>query len=375
MTHDSGPPPHPAPWAETPPAAAGLDPAGLAAAVGFALAHESPWPRDIRAHLEAGFFEPPPDNAIIGPVRPRGGPNGVILRHGRPVARWGDPRQVDMTFSVAKSYLALLAGLAVADGLIPDLDAPVGELVEDGGFDSPQNRGITWRQQLQNSSEWEGTLFGKSDRIDRGRNLQLEGKGRKGEPRPLQPPGTYWEYNDVRVNRLALALLRRFGRPLPEVFAERIMQPIGASADWSWHGYETSWVEVEGRRLQSVSGGGHWGGGVFIHAEDQARIGQLVLQDGVWAGRRLLPEGWVAACRTPCALNPHYGLLWWLNTDRTRWPAASAESICFSGAGGNITWIDPPSGIVAVLRWIDATRLNGFMQAVGAALRGPAPAA
>jgi hypothetical protein len=154
MTHDSGPPPHPAPWAETPPAAAGLDPAGLAAAVGFALAHESPWPRDIRAHLEAGFFEPPPDNAIIGPVRPRGGPNGVILRHGRPVARWGDPRQVDMTFSVAKSYLALLAGLAVADGLIPDLDAPVGELVEDGGFDSPQNRGITWRQLLQNSSEW-----------------------------------------------------------------------------------------------------------------------------------------------------------------------------------------------------------------------------
>ena len=80
---------------------------------------------DIRAHIEAGFFEGPPDNAILGPVAPRGAPNGLVLRRGRLVAQWGDTRQVDMTFSVAKSYLAILAGLAVGDGLIPDLDAPV----------------------------------------------------------------------------------------------------------------------------------------------------------------------------------------------------------------------------------------------------------
>ncbi|TCZ66822.1 serine hydrolase domain-containing protein [Roseicella aquatilis] len=362
-------PPHPAPLPVTEPAALDLDPAALAAAVAHALMHESPWPRDIRAHLEGGFFEPPPDNAILGPVRPRGGPNGLILRHGRLAARWGDTRQVDMTFSVAKSYLAILAGIAHGDGLIPDLDARVAELVDDGGFEGPHNGAVTWRHLLQNTSEWEGTLFGKSDLIDRGRNLQVEGQGRKGLPRPLQRPGSHWEYNDVRVNRLSLALLRRFGRPLPGVFAERIMQPIGASAEWAWHGYETSWVEVAGRRVQSVSGGGHWGGGVFIHAEDQARIGQLVLQDGVWAGQRLLPEGWVAQCRTPCALNPQYGLLWWLNTGRSRWPAASAESHCFLGAGGNVTWVDPAAGIVAVLRWTDATRLDGFMAAVAAALR------
>ncbi|MDO9712052.1 serine hydrolase domain-containing protein [Paracraurococcus lichenis] len=362
-------PPHPAPLPAAPPEALGLDPAALSAAVDFALGHESPWPRDIRAHLEAGFFEGPPDNAILGPVRPRGGPNGLVLRHGRLAARWGDTRQVDMTFSVAKSYLAILAGIAVGDGLIPDLDAPVRDLVQDGGFEGPQNATVTWRQLLQNTSEWEGTLFGKSDLIDRGRNLQVEGQGRKGLPRPLHPPGRYWEYNDVRVNRLSLALLRRFGRPLPEVFAERIMGPIGASAEWEWHGYETSWVEVGGRHLQSVSGGGHWGGGVFIHAEDQARIGQLVLQDGVWAGRRLLPEGWVAQCRTASALNPHYGLLWWLNTGRSRWPSASAESFCFSGAGGNVTWVDPAAGLVAVLRWVDATRLDGVMARVDAAIR------
>ena len=128
---------------------------------------------------------------------------------------WGDTTQVDFTFSAAKSYLSMLAGIAVMDGLIRDLDEPVGRTVHDGGFEGPHNSAISWRQLLQNTSEWEGTLFGKSDVIDRNRNLAVEGKGRKGDPRPLQRPGEFWEYNDVRVNRLSLALLRRFGRPLP----------------------------------------------------------------------------------------------------------------------------------------------------------------
>src|SRR5215472_3825439 len=250
---------------------------GQPEAVRYAQAHETPWPRDLRAHLASGFFEPPPDNAILGPIRPRGGPNGLILRGGEVVAQWGDTRRVDFTFSVAKSYLSLLAGIAVADGLIAELDEPVGRTVRDGGFDGPHNGAITWRHLLQQTSEWKGTLFGKSDIVDRNRNLAVEGKGRKGDARPLQSPGTFWEYNDVRVNRLALALLQRFRRPLPEVFAERIMQPIGASSDWSWHGYHISAVEIGGRLVESVSGGSHWGGGVAIHAEDQARIGLLML--------------------------------------------------------------------------------------------------
>ena len=52
-------------------------------AIRYAQAHETPWPRDLRAHLDAGFFEPPPHNEILGPIRPRGGPNGLILRGGR----------------------------------------------------------------------------------------------------------------------------------------------------------------------------------------------------------------------------------------------------------------------------------------------------
>jgi CubicO group peptidase (beta-lactamase class C family) len=327
----------------------------------YALAHETPWPRDLRAHLEAGFFEAPPYNEILGPVRPRGGPNGLVLRGGAVVARWGDTGQADFTFSVAKSYLSLLAGVAVADGLIADIDDPVRRTVDDGGFDGPHNGAITWRHLLQQTSEWEGTLFGKSDIVDRNRSLAMEGKGRKGDARPLRPPGTFWEYNDVRVNRLALALLRVFRRPLPEVFAERIMRPIGASDDWSWHGYRTSMVEIDGRWICSVSGGSHWGGGVAMHAEDQARIGLLMLHRGVWQGRRLLPESWIAESLRPCALHSNYGLLWWLNTGRARYPAASEASFFASGAGGNIIWIDPTNDLVGVMRWMDPASVNGFI--------------
>ena len=101
---------------------------------------ETEWPVDLLAHMEAGYFEPPPDNEILGPTAPRGKPNGLILRGGRIVASWGDTRRVDMTFSVAKSYLSLVAGVAVADGLIESLDEPVGKTVDDGGFGSEQNR-------------------------------------------------------------------------------------------------------------------------------------------------------------------------------------------------------------------------------------------
>ncbi len=364
-------PPHGAPWPRATPAEAGFDRDRLAAAIGFVQAHESPWRRDLRAQLEAGNFEPPPDNAIIGPVAPRGGPNGLLLRHGKVVASWGDTRQVDMTFSCAKSYLSILAGVAVADGLIKDLDEPVARTVDDGGFAGTHNGAITWRQMLQLTSEWEGSLFGKSEQIDRNRSLASENAGRpagqKGAARPLQAPGTFWEYNDVRVNRLSLALLRRFGRALPAVFAERVMEPLGASRDWHWEGYETSFVDIGGAPVQSVSGGGHWGGGMFIHAEDQARIGLMMLAGGVWGRQRILPAGWVRESVTPCALNPRYGLFWWLNTDGSYQPSAPRDAFFAIGAGGNVTWVDPAHDLVAVLRWVDGTKLDAWIgQVLGA---------
>jgi CubicO group peptidase (beta-lactamase class C family) len=210
-------------------------------------------------------------------------------------------------------------------------------------------------------------LFGKADRIDRNRSLATEGRAKRGD-RALQVPGSYWEYNDVRVNRLSLALLRVLRRPLPEVFAERILRPIGGSDSWAWHGYDNALVEVDGQAMRSVPGGSHWGGGVFIHAEDQARIGLLALHRGTWGKQRILPESWFGQSLTPCALNASYGLLWWLNTHRARIPAAPESSFFAVGAGGNVTWIDPDHDLVAVLRWTDPQTIDGFVARVLAAL-------
>lgn len=351
------------------PAALGLDARRLADAVRFAEAHETPWPRDLRAHLEGGCFEPPPDNAILGPVAPRGGPGGMILSRGAVVASWGDTARADMTFSVAKSYLSLLAGLAHGDGLMPDLDEPISARVCSPHFDGPRNGAVTWRQMLSLTSEWEGTLWGKSDVIDRNRDLKREGKARKGEARPLRAPGTFWEYNDVRVNALALALLHLFRRPLPEVFRARIMDPIGASRDWSWHAYDNARVTIDGREMPSVPGGGHWGGGVFIGAADQARIGLLVARRGRWNGTPLIAESWFDAIAAPCALKPEYGLLWWLNTAGARAPAASPRSLFAIGAGGHVTWIEPKRDLVSVTRWLDPEAFADYAARVVAAVR------
>ncbi len=116
------PPRHGTPWPEAPADVAGMRWMWLEEAARFAKENETPWPYDLRLHLESGYFEPPPFNEILGPIRPRGPANGLVLRRGFKIASWGETDQVDFTFSAAKSYLSLLAGMAVMDGLIADLD-------------------------------------------------------------------------------------------------------------------------------------------------------------------------------------------------------------------------------------------------------------
>lgn len=356
-------------WARVPPARVGFDADALADAVAFAKANESRMDRDIAAALDGGHFsEPLPDGEIIGPTAPRGDPSGVVIRDGQVAAEWGPVDAPDMTFSVAKSYLSICAGLAVADGLIA-LDQPARESVPEL-FEAEQNRAITWRHLLTNTSEWEGTLWGKADRIDRNRSLDAAPGAAtlKGTHRDLQAPGAFWEYNDIRVNVLSYALMQVFRRPLPEVLRERVMDPIGASNDWRWEGYRNSWVEIDGRRMQSVSGGAHWGGGLFIPTLDHARVGLLMARGGVWDGQRLLPADYVAECRKPVALNPGYGLLWWLNTDRAQVPSAPETSFFAIGVGRNIIWMDPDRDLVSVVRWIEKPAFDGFAARVMAAM-------
>jgi CubicO group peptidase (beta-lactamase class C family) len=342
-------------------------------AISFAQAHEVAWTRDPAAEPErwgVHHDDPPPFNRLRGPVHARGGVSGVIQVGGREVAAWGEPDRADLTFSVAKTYLALLAGIAQSRGLL-DIGERVSERLPGIGFDSPHNRAITWEHLLTQTSEWEGTCFGMPDQVEHYRRVTHDPKpvlGKKGEKRALQAPGTYWEYNDVRINQLSLALLHVFRRPLPEVFMESVLAPIGGGEHFRWQGYDDAWVEIDGKRMQSVPGGTHWGAGISIGARDQARIAQLLLDGGAHAGRPLVPREWVQRMREPNAVAPFYGLLTWLNRDGSLFPDASRASWFMFGAGGNYVWIDPAHGMVAVVRWLDGTHAPGFVSRVARAL-------
>ena len=342
-------------------------------AITFAQSHEIPWPRDPAAdpaRWGVHHDDPPPFNRLRGPVHPRGGVSGVIRVRGEEVAAWGEPDRADQTYSVAKTYLALLAGIAHARGLLEP-----GERVSDRlpgiGFDSAHNRAITWEHLLTQTSEWQGECFGMPDQVEHYRRVSHDPKppaGKKGELRPLREPGSYWEYNDVRINQLSLALLHLFKRPLPEVFLESVLQPIGGGRDFRWEGYDDAWVEIDGQRMQSVPGGTHWGGGVKISARDQARIGQLLLDGGAHQGRQIIPREWVQRMHEPYAVAPFYGLLTWLNRDGRLFADASRASWFMFGAGGHMVWIDPDNEAVVVARWLDGAHSAGFVRRVAQAL-------
>ena len=135
----------------------------------FAQAQEIGWPRDPAAdpgRWGLHHADPPPYNRLRAPVHPRGPQSGVVWQHGRELIAWGEPERADQTFSVAKTYLALLAGVAHGQGLLPDSNEPVVERLPGIGFDSEHNRAITWDHLLTQTSEWEGSCFGLPDSVD-----------------------------------------------------------------------------------------------------------------------------------------------------------------------------------------------------------------
>lgn len=375
-------------WERRSPSAAGLDSAKLAEAIAFARSSESRASRDLELNHYQTFGREP-FGAAIGPILPRGDATGVIIRGGYIVASWGDPTAVEMTHSVTKSFLSTVVGLAVDKGLIRSVHDTVAKYIgpvmlatpvsggmgsdnPTGGrwitpFASPHNRRLTWDHMLRQTSDWEGTLWGKPEWADRPAQDRSTWT-----TRDRVEPGSVYEYNDVRVNALALAALNVWRRPLPEVLKESIMDPIGASPTWRWYGYDNAYIVLDGRVVQSVSGGGHWGGGMFINAMDMARFGLLTLRRGQWKDRRLLSDAWVSQALTPTKAQPTYGYMnWFLNTDRKYKPSAPASAFVHVGNGTNIVYVDPDNDLVAVVRWIEDGAVDGFLGRLVAAVNKP----
>lgn len=358
-------------WARCEPACR-MDRAAVDAAVRELQKNENPAPRDQAVAWAQTFGSREPYfGGLLGPTAVRGPLTGVVIHHGKVQAAFGEPERVDMSHSITKSFLTAVVGLAVQQGRVANVDEPVVRSmpreVQDAHFASAKNAPITWTHLLQQTSDWEGTLWGRPDWADRPVGATPEDWPKV----PRTPPGAVHEYNDVRINLLALATLHALRRPLPEVLRQQLMDPIGASPTWRWHGYHNSWVDLDGQRLQSVSGGGHWGGGLFISAWDLARFGYLHLRDGRWAGQQLLDPAWLRAAATPSSATPTVGYAnFYLNRDRKLLPSAPASVVVHRGNGQNIVYVDAENDLVVVLRWVkDDAAIDAFIGRLLAARR------
>lgn len=363
-------------WEARDPASLGMDKAKLDEAIAYANANQNPRTKNLAEDIPQTFRNEAPYNNLIGPAQERTGMNGVVIRHGFVAAAWGDTNRADMTFSVTKSFLSTTVGVAFDRRLIRNVGDRVATYMPPGVdlFTSEHNAKITWEMLLRQSSDWSGTLWDKPDWADRPPPNQTP---EQWATRAMVEPGTRYEYNDTRVNVLALAALHVLKEPLPQVLKTSIMDPIGASDSWRWEGYDNSMVTIDGKRMVSVTGGGHWGGGMFINAWDMARFGYLFLNDGRWADKQLISKTWIGMARTPSPANEGYGYMnWFLNTrnpisngrqGRQALPSVPASVVTFNGNGANLIYIDWQNDMVVVVRWLSGSS-NAFFQRVVAAI-------
>ncbi len=331
----------------------------LDSAVRFALNNESKTSYNLREALLSSYKNEP-DYKIAGPVQDRRKPAGMIIRNGYIVAQWGDVDKVDMTFSTTKSYLSTVVGLALDQGLIKSVNDRMINYINGDTFQGDHNSKITWSHLLTQSSDWSGCLFGVCDWADRPPKYS---NAKELKTRKFLEPGTIFEYNDVRVNLLAYSLLKVWKKPLPLVLKEKIMDPIGASDSWKWYGYENSKVDIDGTLIESVSGGGHFGGGLFINTQDHARFGLLFLRNGKWNDKQLISKEWVEAVQQPSAASKSYGYMWWLNADG-RYKNVPANIYTAEGFGGNFIVIDKDRDMVIVVRWLEPSKMGEFIKMV-----------
>lgn len=267
-----------------------------------------------------------------------------------PDSRW-------ISFSVAKSVVAMLIGAAIQDGYIDSIDDPVVTYLP--RLRNSAYEGATIRHLLQMASgvTWnEDYADPESDVASANYETLALYEHLRNKPR-LAPPGERFNYNTAETNLAGTLLRSAIGNNLATYLEQKIWQPFGMEADAYWNLTEP--------------GGGEFGG-CCINAtlRDYARLGLFALADGQLAnGTRVLPEGFMQASVTPSPAYAGYGYFWWL----TDGPMYSAQGIFGQGI-----YINPETNLVVAVHsaWPAAdepaawARLEQMFNAIDGALAG-----
>jgi CubicO group peptidase (beta-lactamase class C family) len=310
---------------------------------------KGPAPASAQAVINAQF-----EKAFGGQIKEIGETRAVIIVHGgRIVAeRYGtdfNEQSKLVSWSMAKSVTAALVGIAVRDGKMK-LDDPLNEPMWDDG---DPRRDITVRQALHMTDGLRWREDGYDDPIQNDAAKMLFGAGRENiveyvadKPREF-PPGQKWRYSSGTTNLIAAAVGRAQGprslrdpngqEGLRNFMYDRLFRPIGmtntaAEFDLAGNFYASSLIQAT--------------------AQDYARFGLLHLRDGVWEGKRILPEGYVDFLRTPTTAEgaDSYGAHWWLSLPNKAGTLKDGPYDSFEATGfqGQLIMVIPSKDLVIV---------------------------
>ncbi|MDP3959488.1 MAG: serine hydrolase [Pseudorhodobacter sp.] len=246
-----------------------------------------------------------------------------------------------ISWSMAKSALAALFGIVVAEGSIASLDDPVTKYAPQlvgSAYD-----GATIRNVLNMAS---GVKFDEdymaffSDINKMGRVIGLGGslddftaalKDR------TYTPGQTWQYVSIDTHVLGMVIRGATGREIPDLLSEKLIRPLG--------------LEVEPYYVTDGTGQAFVLGGLNMATRDYARLGQLFLQNGAAGGQQIVPTDWVAASTTASAPTApgamQYGYQWWMPKD------ATAGEFMAMGIYGQFIYVNRPAGVVIAVNAAD----------------------
>ncbi|MFQ5346335.1 MAG: serine hydrolase domain-containing protein [Rhodothalassiaceae bacterium] len=259
------------------------------------------------------------------------------------------PTTAQRTWSVAKSLAATVIGAAVGRGLL-DVKAPAP--VPEWQRPADPRRHIRLTDLLHMSSGLDSNRAGnRTDRLYMGGGLVTDTATRTALE---APPGARWKYanNDTLVAVRALRAAIGDDDAYWRFPFETVLLPLGMTHTTP----ETDW---DGNFILSSQ--------VWTTARDLARLGLLYLNDGVWQGRRILPEGWVDYVATPAPSqpplragreSPGYGAQWWLYNARV--PEVPDDAFAARGNRGQYLMVIPSRKLVIVRRGYDPAGGEGF---------------
>jgi CubicO group peptidase (beta-lactamase class C family) len=221
-----------------------------------------------------------------------------------------DRRTLQTSFSVAKSVVSTLVGIAIDEGLIHSVSDPVTEYVPELAKRDPRFERITLRDLLAMCSgiryEEHSLPLPWGDDVNTYYGTDLRDLALS-ETEIERPPGRQWLYNNYNPLLLGLVLERATGMSVSEYMATRLWQPLGSEFDATWS-LDSEWSGFE--KMES---------GLNAAPVDYARFGELFIHDGEWNGTRIVSEGWVRAATAADATGDpaeHYQYFWWIDTER-----------------------------------------------------------